>query len=113
MPWEDIKNELWQWQNKDAARNVIRHDDERLTSTMFELAWTCRDLIIQSPADGPDLGTVLIGHKFRAIFGELGLALVPTAPTATMRTAWKNGWFRTFHERFQSMLSVIWETEKR
>lgn len=66
--------------DNDEAINRIRQS-EMLDTAMVELALCYRDLILCPPAEGADLGTILIGSRFEGILRNHGLAIVPQIPT--------------------------------
>jgi hypothetical protein len=95
------------YEHDDKARTDLRSSDA-LEIAMLELALCCRDLLVSRPLDGPDLGTILIGHRFEAMMEEHGLCIVPLVPKPAMHTAWNRGWIRSFAERYRTMLAAVW-----
>src|SRR5262245_52978465 len=98
-------------EGSDRAKAMLeRGDQEGLEAAMIVLAECCRDLIVQSPPNGADLGAILIGHMFKKVLEDYGLAVVPKTATPVMQAAWKQGWFRGFSERYASALRSAWES---
>lgn len=105
-----ITEKTQNWATND-ARNEIRCNSELLGNTMRELAWCCRDVILDPPFDGPDLGSILIAYQFKGILDELGLAIVPKVPTKKMQAGWRQHLFHRFHDRYRALIAVVWEVD--
>ncbi|QHP70019.1 hypothetical protein EI171_23620 [Bradyrhizobium sp. LCT2] len=92
---------------------VGRHNDEQsrdlaTPAAMRALAGCCRDVIIQRPANGPDLGAILISAQLKEIFANSGMVIMPLDPDDKVQQAFKRGWFRSFVERYQAAVEAVW-----
>ncbi|WLA53188.1 hypothetical protein [Bradyrhizobium diazoefficiens] len=92
---------------------VGRHNDEQrrefaTPAAMHALAGCCREVIVQRPANGPDLGAILISHQFKEILGNAGMVVMPLEPNDKVRGAFKKGWFRSFTERYRAAVKAVW-----
>jgi aryl-alcohol dehydrogenase-like predicted oxidoreductase len=98
---------------KARALSMSTRAPEVLEVAMAELARRCRDVIVQSPPNGADLGAILISYQFKEVLRRHGLAIVPEKPTALIRAAWKQGWFVDFYGRYRAMLRAAWTDESK
>ena len=105
---EEHRNRTLAWTREDNgdARDKIRQNSDLMDNVTRELAWCCRDVIVHRPVDGADLPEILIAYRMQTIFNDVGLAVVPMVPTSKMRSAWKRGLFRCFHDRFRAMVEA-------
>ncbi|MCK1541610.1 hypothetical protein IVB12_06350 [Bradyrhizobium sp. 179] len=96
----------------DAA--VARHHDEQrrdlvTPAAMHALAGCCRDVIIQRPPNGSDLGAILISAQFKEILANSGMVVMPLDPDEKSREAFRKGWFRSFTKRYRAMVEAVWK----
>jgi hypothetical protein len=60
------------------------------------------------PYGGSSLPTILKSAMLRDVFAKQGFTIVPTRPIREMRDAFRAGWFRSFSQRYASMLEEAW-----
>lgn len=95
------------YEHDDKARTELRNSDV-LEVAMLELALCCKDLLVSCPLDGPDLGTILIGYRFKAVLEKHSLCIIPMVPKPAMYAAWNRGWIRSFADRYRTMVDAVW-----
>jgi len=83
-----------------------------LENAMRRLAFCNREVLYPN-AEGASLGAILRAYQFKKILEEHGLTIVPTAPTSSMQVAWKEGWFRSFYNRYRALLQAAWAVTER
>ncbi|NYG49863.1 hypothetical protein GGD67_007362 [Bradyrhizobium sp. IAR9] len=96
----------------DAA--VSRQDDGQrrdliTPAAMHALAGCCRDVIIQRPPNGPDLGAILISAQFKEILANSGMIVMPLDPSEQIQKAFQRGWFRSFISRYRAATEAVWK----
>jgi hypothetical protein len=68
--------------------------------------------VLEPPRGGASLSDILGAYIFKSVLREAGYVIVPIAPNVEMELAYRKGWFRSFADRYGSLLSAGWPESK-
>lgn len=64
--------------------------------------------VLRPPSDGASLEAILSAYRLKSELECLGFTIVPLEPDASMEAAYRDGWLRSFRDRYRALLKAGW-----